>query len=50
MFVAFFALAGIVLLILAGLNVVGPRFAPQWLGFACLALAAFQPAFNAVIR
>jgi drug/metabolite transporter (DMT)-like permease len=41
MFAALFVIAGIVLLVLAGFNVRGPRFAPEWLGFACLAVAGF---------
>lgn len=39
------AVAGIVLLILAGLNVRGPRFAPEWWGLSCLAAAWAAPAF-----
>lgn len=34
-----FTIVGIVLLCLAGFNVRGPRFAPEWLGFAALAFA-----------
>jgi hypothetical protein len=33
------ALIGVVLLVLAGVNVGGPRFAPGWLGLAFVALA-----------
>lgn len=36
-------IAGLILLCLAGLNVRGPRFAPEWFGLACLAAAAFAP-------
>jgi hypothetical protein len=38
---AVLALIGVILLVLAGLNVAGPRFAPGWLGLAFLALAVF---------
>lgn len=34
-------LAGLILFVLAGLNVYGPRFHPEWFGLACLAAAAF---------
>ncbi len=37
---AVFALLGVILLFLAGLGVRAPRFAPEWLGLACIALAA----------
>jgi hypothetical protein len=33
------ALVGIVLLVLAGVNVAGPRFNPGWLGLAFVAAA-----------
>jgi hypothetical protein len=33
------AVIGLVLLILAGLNVAGPRFSPGWFGVAFIALA-----------
>lgn len=33
------ALIGVVLLVLAGVNVAGPRFNPGWLGLAFLAAA-----------
>jgi hypothetical protein len=36
-----FALIGIILLVLAGLNVGTARFEPAWFGFAFLALAFF---------
>lgn len=49
-FVALLIIAGVILLVLAGLNVQSPRFAPQWLGLACLALAAFMPALQAAFR
>ncbi len=34
-----FALLGVVFLFLAGVGVRAPRFAPEWFGFAFLALA-----------
>jgi hypothetical protein len=34
-----FAVIGVILLALAGLNVGGPRFNPGWLGLAFVALA-----------
>lgn len=37
--VALFALIGFILLVLAGLNIGGPRFNPGWLGLAFVALA-----------
>lgn len=33
------ALIGVVLLVLAGLNVAAPRFNPGWLGLACISAA-----------
>lgn len=36
---AVLALIGVILLVLAGLNVSGSRFAPGWLGLAFIALA-----------
>lgn len=39
--VAVFVILGVVLLILAGLNLGTPRFAPEWFGLACLAIAVF---------
>lgn len=41
MIVLLLVVAGIILLVLAGLNVGGPRFSPAWLGLACLAAAHF---------
>ncbi len=38
--------AGVVLLVLAGLNVRGPRFAPEWLGLACVAAALSVPVLD----
>jgi len=35
------AIIGVMLLVIAGLNVTTARFAPGWLGLAFLALAAF---------
>lgn len=37
---------GIVFLVLAGLNVRAPRFAPEWFGFAALAAALLWPALE----
>lgn len=45
--VVLFAVAGIVFLTLAGANVRGKHFAPEWFGFACLAVAVFLPALTA---
>jgi hypothetical protein len=42
--VVLFVIAGVVLLILAGLNVRAPRFAPEFFGYACLAVALFTGA------
>lgn len=36
---AVFALIGVLLLVLAGFNVGGPRFNPGWLGLAFVSLA-----------
>lgn len=47
MVVALLILAGIVLLALAGANVRGPRFSPEWYGFACLAAALLAPVLDA---
>lgn len=41
MLVVLLILAGITLLVLAGLNVRAPRFAPEFFGYACLAAAFF---------
>lgn len=41
MIVLLLVVAGIILLVLAGANVVGRRFTPQWYGLACLAAAYF---------
>lgn len=35
--------AGVVLLVLAAVNVRAPRFAPEWAGLACLAAAWAAP-------
>jgi hypothetical protein len=35
------ALIGVVLLVLAGVNVSAPRFSPGWLGLAFISAAAF---------
>lgn len=40
-------LLGVIFLILAGLNVRTPRFAPEWFGFACIALALFYTPLTA---
>lgn len=45
---AVFALIGVILLVLAGLNVGAPRFAPGWLGLACCALALFWAPITAI--
>ena len=41
MFVFVMAGAAMVLFALAGLNVRGPRFAPEWWGLACVTAALF---------
>lgn len=41
--IALLALVGIVLYVLAGANVRGPRFAPEWYATACIAAAFFWP-------
>lgn len=38
-----FLILAVVLFVLAGLNVRGPRFAPEWFGVACLAVAFGWP-------
>lgn len=40
---ALLAIAGVVQLVLAGLSIGGPRYRPEWMGLACLALAATWP-------
>jgi drug/metabolite transporter (DMT)-like permease len=47
MFAVALAVAGIVLLALAGLNINGPRFRPEWLGLACITAALLLPALSA---
>lgn len=42
------ALIGVVLLVLAGLNVGAPRFNPGWLGVACIALAVLWTPITAI--
>jgi hypothetical protein len=47
--VLLFAAAGVLLLVLAGLNVGGPHARLEWLGLACLAIAVVLiPAINAL--
>jgi hypothetical protein len=41
--VALFAVAAIVLFVLAGLNIGAPRFNPAWFGMACAAVVLFAP-------
>jgi hypothetical protein len=43
-----FAVAAIIFMILAGLNVRHPRFAPEWFAFACAFVALFWPLFDAI--
>lgn len=43
MFALVLLIAGIILLVLAGVNVGGPRFNPAWLGWACVVAAYFAP-------
>jgi uncharacterized membrane protein YhdT len=50
MFAVLFAVAGIVLLALAGLNIRGRHFAPEWFGLACLAVALLLPAFTVAVH
>lgn len=38
---AVLAIVGLVLLVLAGLNIRAPHFSPEWLGLAALAAAYF---------
>ena len=40
---ALLAIAGVVQLVLAGLSIGGPRYRPEWMGLACLALAVTWP-------
>ncbi len=40
---ALLVIAGVVQLVLAGLNIGGPRYRPEWMGLACLALAVTWP-------
>lgn len=40
---ALLAIAGAVQLALAGLSIGGPRYRPEWMGLACLALAVTWP-------
>lgn len=47
---ALLAVAGVILLVVAGANVRGPRFAPEWYGLACLALAWTWPALTVLAR
>jgi hypothetical protein len=42
MLIALRVLAAILLFILAGLNVKGPRFAPEWYAFACPTIVGFH--------
>lgn len=44
---ALLAVAGVTLLGVAGLGFGGPRFRPEWLGLACLALAVTWPILHA---
>jgi uncharacterized membrane protein YhdT len=43
---ALFAIAAIVLFVLAGLKVGGPRFDPAWFGVACAAVVLLFPALH----
>lgn len=40
---ALLAIAGVVQLALTGMSVDGPRYKPEWMGLACLALAVTWP-------
>jgi hypothetical protein len=46
MIVLLLVVAGVILLVLAGANITGRRFAPQWYGLACLAAAFFADVFK----
>lgn len=50
MVIALFAVAAIVLFGLAGLNVTGRMFRPEWLGAACAAVVLFTPALKLLTR
>jgi hypothetical protein len=39
---------GLLLLVLAGLNIRAPRFAPEWFGLAALAAAFMWPVLEAL--
>jgi hypothetical protein len=42
------ALIGVILLVLAGLNVAAPRFSPGWLGLAFVAAAVLWAPLSAI--
>lgn len=50
MLAALFVLAGIALLVVAGVGFSRKHFQPQWLGFACIAFGLYMPLLAILTR